>query len=368
MECIKDDIFTIIRAYLSKNYDFEIGSNIENVVKAGNNYGLGVVLAYTLKKSNKYRDNGILDSTLFYGVSRYEKQSLIRRNIENILKNSNIDYLYLKGISLAKYYDEEYIRYSSDIDIIVEELNYEKAKDLLIKNGYKLIEYASNELTLFKSGLSIDLHCKYSKYEDNIENMFMDVDYSDKNHELSNEHKYLFLIAHLSRHLRENYISAQFLIDLYYVNRLDLDREFINEKLKSANLDKLNEETLKVLDYIITGNGNELTKKYCDFLFNVANTKGIENMVLVGRGNRNGIGYVVSRAFPNYSEMARMYPKLNDNKLLLPYYYVVRFIDRINQGRGNQAINEFKISSKVDKNKIEETKKLFEEIGIVKRS
>ena len=59
-----------------------------------------------------------------------------------------------------------------------------------------------------------------------------------------------------------------------------------------------------------------------------------------------------------------MYPKLKDNKLLLPYYYVVRIIDRVNQGKGNQAINEFKVSSKVDKNKIEETKKLFEEIGL----
>lgn len=234
----------------------------------------------------------------------------------------------------------------------------------MINDGFNLVVYASNELALSKSGVSIDLHCKYSKYEENIENMFEDVGYSNKNHELSNEHKYLFLIAYLSKHLREVYISTQFLIDLYYVNELDLDREYINNTLQNAKLDKLNIETLKVVDYLVNNNGNELTKKYCDFLFNVANTKGIENMVLVGRGNRNGIGYILSRIFPNHLEMIRMYPKLKDNKLLLPYYYVVRIIDRVNQGKGNQAINESKVSSKVDKDKIEKTKKLFEEIGL----
>ena len=364
MECINKDVFTIIRSYLIKNYDFEVFSNVEDIINLGNKCGLSFILAYTLKKNNIYKDNGILDSTLFYGVARFEKQNLIRENIKEVLEKNGIGFLFLKGISLAKYYDEEYLRYSSDIDIIVEENNYEKAKDLLIKNSFKLVVYASNELTLSKSGVSIDLHCKYSKYEENIENMFEDVDYSNKNHELSNEHKYLFLIAHLSKHLREVYISTQFLIDLYYVNELDLDREYINNRLQKAKLDKLNIETLKVVDYLVNDNGNELTKKYCDFLFNVANNKGIENMVLVGSGNKNRVGYVISRVFPNYTEMIRMYPKLKDNKLLLPYYYVVRIIDRVNQGKGNQAINEFKVSSKVDKDKIEETKKLFEEIGL----
>ena len=364
MECINKDIFTIIRAYLTKNYDFKVFSSVEDIINLGNKCGLSFILAYTLKKNNIYKDNGILDSTLFYGVARFEKQDLTRQNIKELLENNGIGFLFLKGISLAKYYDEEYLRYSSDIDIMVEENNYDKAKDLLIKNGYKLIEYASNELTLSKLGVSIDLHCKYSKYEENIESIFEDVDYSNKNHELSNEHKYLFLIAHLSRHLRENYISSQFLIDLYYVNKLDLDREYINNKLYIAKLDRLNKETLKVLDYIVNNNGDKLTKKYCDFLFNVVNNKGIENMVLVGTGNKNRVGYVISRAFPNHSEMARMYPKLKDNKLLLPYYYVVRIIDRVNQGKGNQAINEFKVSSKVDKEKIEEIKKLFDEIGL----
>ena len=364
MEYINNDNFTIIRAYLNNSYDFELFSSIEDIINLGNKCGLSFILAYTLKKNDKYKDNDILDSVLFYSVSGYEKQDLIRKNIKEVLENERISFLFLKGISLAKYYDEEYLRYSSDIDIIVEENNYEKAKDLLIENGYKLVVYASNELTLSKSGVSIDLHCKYSKYEENIENMFEDVDYSNKNHELSNEHKYLFLIAHLSKHLREVYISTQFLIDLYYVNKLDLDREYINNKLHKAKLDKLNIETLKVIDYLVNDNSNELTKKYCDFLFNVANNKGIENMVLVGSGNKNRVGYVISRVFPNYTEMVRMYPKLKDNKLLLPYYYVVRIIDRVNQGKGNQAINEFKVSSKVDKDKIEETKKLFEEIGL----
>lgn len=364
MEYINRDIFTIIRAYLNKNYDFEVFSDIEDIINMGNKCGLGPILAYTLKKNEKYKDNGLLDSVLFYCATKYEKQELVRQEIKKLLENNGIDFLFLKGISLAKYYDEEYLRYSSDIDIIVEEKNYDITKDLLINNGFELVVYASNELTLSFSGISIDLHCKYSKNETNIENMFDDVDYGNKNHELSSEHKYLFIIAHLFKHLKEVYISTQFLIDLFYVDRLDLDREYISNKLEKAKLTKLNKETLKVIDYIVEGNGNELTKKYCDFLFNVSSEKGIENMVLVRSRIRNRKRYIISRLFPNYEEMVRMYPKLKDNKLLLPHYYVVRIIDRFKQGKGNQAINEIKVSSKINKNKIEETKKLFDEIGL----
>lgn len=128
MECVNKDIFTIIRAYLNKTYDFEVISSIEDIINLGNKCGLGFILAYTLKKNNIYKDNGILDSTLFYGVARYEKQDLIRKNIKEVLENNGIGFLFLKGISLAKYYDEEYLRYSIDIDIIVEEKTMKKLK------------------------------------------------------------------------------------------------------------------------------------------------------------------------------------------------------------------------------------------------
>lgn len=39
---------------------------------------------YTKEEQYIYKDNGILDSTLFYGAARYEKQDLIRKNKRSI--------------------------------------------------------------------------------------------------------------------------------------------------------------------------------------------------------------------------------------------------------------------------------------------
>lgn len=366
MESIKNDIFTIFRAYLCSNYVFKLENNVSNVLEFSNRCGIGVIVAYTLKKNDLYKNESILDNILFYNVAKYEKQKLVRKRIKSILEENGVNFIFLKGSSLAKYYEEKYLRYSSDIDLIVEKVNYEKAKDLLLNNNFALIGSSLNELTLqSKEKVNVDLHSMFTLNDENIEVLFKDVKF-DNGHELNNEYKYIFTVYHAAKHLKVNYISLQFLFDIYYLNKLVSDKQLINNTLKKMNLDKFNIATLQLIDYIMNENTkSELVTEYFEFLINTSNSKGIENMVLVGQSNeKSRINYLISRAFPKYEEMYRIYPNVKKNKVLLPYFYAKRIFDRIKQGYYNNAINEINASFKVDKTKVKETKKLFEEIGL----
>lgn len=50
MECVNKDIFTIIRAYLNKTYDFEVISSIEDIINLGNKCGLGFYFSVYTKE------------------------------------------------------------------------------------------------------------------------------------------------------------------------------------------------------------------------------------------------------------------------------------------------------------------------------
>lgn len=356
----------MLRSYINKDYSFAVESNIDKLFEFSTKLSLATIVGYTLNKTETYK-NKQFDGHIFYVASKYEKQQYYRNLVKNILEGNDIDFLFLKGHTLAKYYDEEYLRISSDIDILVSKENYEKAKELIINNT-DLIEYcyAENELTISNKYVQIDLQNKFTNNNSTHDILFEDVNIKDKNHELSNEYKYLYILVHAYKHLKECYINLFFLFDLYYINKLDLDREFINRKLEEVDLKKFNDINIKTINVLFNNEeSNSIIDEYIEFLFNMSNSSGIENMVLVGNGNNNGkVGYIFRRIFPEYNNMCRMYPLVKENKLLLPIYYIKRLFERKKQGRTKQALKEIEVNSKIDKNKVSKIKDLYKEIGI----
>ena len=359
MESLQTDIITILKAYINRDYSFNISLKYDDLYRKSTNYSLGPVVGYSLNKSSKYK-NSTFDNVVYNAAIRYEKQEKCREYISKLLIENGIDFLFLKGATYAKFYDEPYLRISADIDILVSNNDFNKAKDIIINKGkFILFTEAGNEVTLRKNGIDIDLQRTLTNDVEVDEKMFDEVDLSSSNHELSDEYKYILVISHTAKHLRENYIGLQFILDLYYLNQLKLDREFINNKLKIAGLNKFNEINLDMIDVLFNNKkSNDVIDKYIEFLFNLS--ENLENMVLVGNANDN---YLFRRIFPKYKTMLRLYPKV-ENKLLLPIYYVKRIFDRISQGRSKKALVEINTNRHIDSNKVKEVKDLYNNIGL----
>ena len=55
----------------------------------------------------------------------------------DLLDKNKIDHIFFKGISTRRHcYDNDYIKYSTDIDLLIKQKDYERVKAILLKNSY----------------------------------------------------------------------------------------------------------------------------------------------------------------------------------------------------------------------------------------
>ena len=59
--------------------------------------------------------------------------------LTDLLNKNNIDYIYIKGLSTRmRCYDNDYIKYSVDIDLFIKKDDYGSVKNILLKNDYNI--------------------------------------------------------------------------------------------------------------------------------------------------------------------------------------------------------------------------------------
>ena len=83
--------------------------------------------------------------------------------INKLLKESCIDAIFFKGVILAQQlYEPIYIRNAGDIDLYVGEKSIEAAYEILVHNGYSLLDGTSicnpHHIQLVRHGMLIELH------------------------------------------------------------------------------------------------------------------------------------------------------------------------------------------------------------------
>lgn len=93
-------------------------------------------------------------------MMKNEKLMEIQNELIDLFKKENICGAVLKGSSAAVCYSKPELRVLGDIDYIVKESDFEKATELLKKNGYKAEKAVANEchVEFFYKGCVIELH------------------------------------------------------------------------------------------------------------------------------------------------------------------------------------------------------------------
>lgn len=356
---IRQDILAIIGGYLNDDYNYEIKSNIDDILSIAGKLRILDIVSYSLKK--KGVNNSLLDESLLSNVRKLEIKKNERLSISKVLDEALIDYVFIKGLTLSKYYTVDYLRYSSDIDIVVNKNDFNKAKELLIdKLKYKEVEYIrTNETSLFNNNCSVDLHYMYMKDEDIIEDILESCDKVD--HELKDEYKYLLLIAHSKKHFEDGLLEFRLFIDLYHMNKLDLDRSLINDLLIKCDLLEYYKGINAYLDYLLNNKESRISELLSDFIFDMALDNGRSNRVLLNNNGR-GFKYVFKRVFLDYKTLSKYYPLLRRYKVLLPYYEVKRWLLIVFRGELKSGLNEIKAINNLDNDsysKMNELKKLL---------
>lgn len=152
----------------------------------------------------------------------------IQQKILNILEKNNIRCTILKGISVSMYYPEPLHRPLGDIDILVDEENYDKTIDLLTGSTDRDSEYLKHKFHYHFTydGLTVEVHKFMTEYSDNKYGEFLKEylksaldNIEIKQYKcysfpvLNSEYQIISLLLHTQRHFFEHKTNLRMICD-----------------------------------------------------------------------------------------------------------------------------------------------------------
>ncbi|MCQ2484159.1 MAG: nucleotidyltransferase family protein [Clostridia bacterium] len=290
------------------------------------------------------------------------EQEIIAGDVFDMLEAKGIKHMPLKGYIVKNYYPSPDMRTMSDIDVLLEPNKIEEAVKLCVDDGFK---FSSDG----------DLHCNIEKGKAHFEFHRALVNTSYKNltayygdgfvhakkadgyncrYEMSDEDVYVFLLAHLAKHYRYGGTGIRTVLDLYVFRKAlpSLDMTYILNETAKIGLDKFQKTAEQVADEWFGGTFNGEFNSVSAYIISggVYGTKDlyvVNNMINSNDNMAVGkIKSIFSMIFPSYALMSEWFPILKKVKILLPLFWVIRWVKSL-AGKNSNLKNTLRISSEI---------------------
>lgn len=320
-------------------------------------------------------------SCALYSISSCQMTEVKKLCVE--FDENQIDYLPLKGINLKMLYPEPHMREMSDADILIRVAQYDKIVPILKKNGFVRGQESDHELQWDKPALYLELHKRlvptnnrlFSKYFQNIWSRAIRVSDAKSLYTLSEEDELIFYVVHFAKHYRDGGIGAKHLIDLWLFMRTHpkLRTDYVISELEKLSLDVFfrnlcttmqvwfgNEAptaTTETITEVILGGGayGSWEMQYIASAARYSNAFGS-----VERGRKQRIKYLF---FPPVDAMCRLYPILKKAPVLLPIFWVYRWIHAL-LFKGKTVKTRYAEARSVTPQVIEDYQKKLASVGL----
>lgn len=292
------------------------------------------------------------------------QQELAAQDACKKLDEMGVRHMLLKGSVMKNYYPSPDMRTMGDIDILVEADRCDEVVKAFIADGFKFAGEGDLHSNVKKGNAYIEFHrsmadgcletlsayygdgfrlphkCKESEYE----------------YKLADEDFYVFLVAHIAKHYRYGGTGIRSLLDLYVYEKAlpSLDFDYINGELEKIGLLVFCNKIRKITYNWYSGNFDgefDLMAEYivAGGVYGIEGTS-MQNSFILDNIDENirskKVISVFSVIFPDYNEMKIRYPVLENKKILLPLFWIVRFFDTLIHNPKN-AKGRFDASKKI---------------------
>ena len=319
-----------------------------------------------------YKNNYVLSKT------RDARQLIAKDEILDILTENGIRVMLLKGLVIKELYPQTYYRQMTDLDILIDDENREKARLLLKSIGYEDLEITEGEKRHFsmlkKPAVNIEIHL--SLFENDWNNAFADVwenaGQTDKNlYVMSNEDLILHNIMHSAEHFLSGGIGVRAVSDFYL-----LKKAYPNAILSESFISRLKEYGLFDFYNVINDMSDvwfgglpekQHSKTAEDFLLS-SNTFGTDKDAAtqyaanLAGGHNNRFIIFLKLLFPSYKDMCLRFRILKRAKILLPVCWIIRIIRM--PFYASDSMGVVKELTKIDSGKIAKRNEIIKSFGL----
>lgn len=281
--------------------------------------------------------------------SRYYQIEQFTSKVVSLFETNGIDYILLKGLTLAKYYPQCEWRKLGDIDIYIEDKkDIEKAKGILIENGFLLHEDVSDhQLRFYYKSFLLELHFhiiglyQNDKVNQVVSEVFkapidcVEVELHGKTYRTLPPTKYVYyMLHHMAKHYMHSGFGVRLLMDYtYYINANQKDIDFTQVEKWCQQSGMLNFYQIilgtcsKYLGLNIEVNG--VSEKTCEnFMEKVLHDKdvGEGSDKVVGRSRSYEKVNLWTYITEGHFQMKRRFPKLSKCFILWPILWVITLV------------------------------------------
>lgn len=313
-------------------------------------------------------------AVLFSAVMRYERMNYEYQETCGVLEQAGISFIPLKGAVLRERYPEPWLRTSCDIDILVRDVD--TAARVLSENGYVNKGKGSHDI-LFRTpgGMSLELHFVLIETDKRVNAVLEHVwDYADptapgsSRYILRDEMLYFYHLAHMAKHFSMAGCGIRFFVDTWLLTaRTPCDPSARTALLEKGGLNAfgVNAEKLSRV-WLEGGVMDPLLAQMETFILQSGTLGSNSNQVRVHKAKTAGkTGFLLYRIFMPYSGMRLKYPVLKKCPVLLPIFWIVRWVQLLTQGsKRKNALQEMKMNQKLDPQSIRATKWMLDELGL----
>ncbi len=313
------------------------------------------------KEYKKYYISWVLKQEQFFNI---------QEELTNIFNANNINHIYFKGSVLAGLYDDPSVRTRGDIDLYVNPNDLDKAKNLLIENGFVLEPNdCMHHLGFKKNDIEVEVH--FNMFDSAVDKTWLKMfsnpfDLSNKvdncKYEFAPTYHLIYCIMHFADHLRHG-AGLRYLLDFIYMyKKTNIDVDLLHNSLKECNLIRLYSNIINAIRQIFDLDFDKSIKKedvtfFIDYmkLYGIHGNSHNETTMNASR-HKHKFRYALSRIFitdKNYRLMR--FPHMGKYWYLYPICLICHWCYLITHKIGAF----FRLLFGKNKNK-----KIYEQLGI----
>lgn len=259
--------------------------------------------------------------------------------VEHICKcfeAAQIPYVLLKGATLRELYPEQWMRTSSDIDVLIHEEDIDTAAVALEKHtDFRKCERHYHDVLFKNEKICLELHFSIMETMEKADPLLKRVwEYCERTegawrYAMRPAFQVFHTTAHMAYHLTHGGLGIRPYLDLWLLrHRTAFDAEEAAALCESAGLGTFYEAACRLADaWLSDGEQTALTCSLENLCFDGGVFGNSQNAAALGIRGRGKLGFLLHRLFPPRSTMEEQYPAVKKHLLLLPFYYVRRLLE-----------------------------------------
>lgn len=289
----------------------------------------------------------------FAAIGRSQGQMNAVAELSRVFNANGIDHMPLKGCNMKKLYPTHELRSMGDADVLIRVEQYPKIKEIMEKLGYQAVMESDHELVWKTDQLLLELHKRlipsssddyFSYYGDGWQ---VAKQAEDNRYIMSHEDAFIYLLTHFAKHYQGSGIGSRHMTDIWVYLKAcpNMDKGYLHQELTKLHLWEFYENLHRtVLAWFEDGAHDEKTEWITSVIFAGGSWGNAKNSVLsetvkgmqnTGSAQKGKWQWFIQLVFLPMKKMRFRYPILQKCPILLPVYWVVRWLDILIHRRRN---------------------------------